>query len=255
MDEKKSFFPSFPWVRYSKALVHAIEKPSCVGFFTEEASVKRGMHVALGRAGSRNEGNEVTLFWLVDPVDGVIVDAKFQVFGQSALIAAGEAACLVSVGKTIQQAKRLTADLLDRCFRDKGDQTAFPTEAFVHLNLVLDAIDAACETCSHLVISIHPPASPLSEEVGEVSQHPHWESLSPAEKIALIEEVLTRDIRPYIELDAGGVDLVRLEGLEVHIAYSGSCTSCFSATGATLSYIQQHLRSHVHPSLTVIPNL
>ncbi len=255
MHDSKPLFLSFPWTRYSKALVLAIEKPSCVGCFEKTASIERGMHLAEGRAGSRNQGNEIALFWLVDPADGVIVDAKFQVFGQSALIGAGEAACLITVGKTVQQAKRITADLLDRSLRDKSDQPAFPPETFVHVNLVLEAIDAACETCSHLAISLHPPATPLPSEEKASGPYPDWEPLSVPEKMTLIEEVLARDIRPYIELDAGGVELVRLEGWEVHIVYSGSCTSCFSATGATLSYIQQHLRAHVHPSLTVVPHL
>lgn len=255
MRDSKPLFPSFPWVRYSKALICAIEKPSCVGYFAKDASAERGMHLAEGRAGSRHQGNAVELFWLVDPTDGVIVDAKFQVFGQSALIGAGEAACLICVGKTIQQAKRITADLLDRSLRDKSDQPAFPPETFVHLNLVLEAIDAACETCIHLTSSQHPPATPLPAEEKPVGDYPDWEALSHPEKMALLEEILARDIRPYIELDAGGVALIRLEGWEVHIMYSGSCTSCFSATGATLSYIQQHFRSHVHPSLIVVPHL
>lgn len=255
MHDSKPLFSSFPWMRYSKALTLAVERPTCVGCFELEASTERGMHLAVGRAGSRNQGNEVAIFWLVDPMDGVIVDAKFQVFGQSALIGAGEAACVTTIGKTIQQAKRITADLLDRCLRDKSDQAAFPPEAFVHLNLVLDAIDLACETCTHLTVSLHPPATPLPAEERGSGQYPDWDPLSVAEKMALIEEILAKDIRPYIELDAGGVELVRLEGLEVHIVYSGSCTSCFSATGATLSYIQQHLRANVHPSLTVVPHL
>jgi NifU-like protein len=72
----------------------------------------------------------------------------------------------------------------------------------------------------------------------------------------LLEEIIARDIRPYIELDAGGIQVIDLTTEnEVLIAYQGSCTSCFSATGTTLSYIQQVLRAKVHPSLVVVPDL
>ena len=73
---------------------------------------------------------------------------------------------------------------------------------------------------------------------------------------SVIEEVLDRDIRPYIALDGGGVELLNLlQDKEVIIAYQGTCTSCFASAGTTLSYIQQVLRAHVHPELDVVPNL
>ena len=63
-------------------------------------------------------------------------------------------------------------------------------------------------------------------------------------------------MRPYIALDAGGVEVINLlEDKEVIIAYQGSCTSCYSAIGTTLSYIQQVLRAKVHPSLVVVPDI
>ena len=68
--------------------------------------------------------------------------------------------------------------------------------------------------------------------------------------------ILDKDVRPYTELDAGGVELLNLiEDKEVIIAYQGTCTSCHSATGATLSYIQQVLKAKVHPDIFVTPNL
>ena len=63
-------------------------------------------------------------------------------------------------------------------------------------------------------------------------------------------------MRPYIALDAGGVEVLNLvDDHQVLIAYQGSCTSCYSAVGTTLSYIQQVLRNKVHPSLVVVPDI
>lgn len=80
--------------------------------------------------------------------------------------------------------------------------------------------------------------------------------LSLKEKIAVIEHVLDEDVRPYIALDAGGVEVLNLlNDHEVIITYQGTCTSCYSSVGTTLSYIQETLRRKVHPDLSVIPDV
>src|SRR5262249_8569187 len=131
---------SFPWYRYSKKLANKIDQPRNVGLFTKEESEARGMFLADATEGSLVEGNCIRLYWLVDNDDGVIVDARFQAFGQTALIGAAEAACELLIGKNYDQAKRINADLIDRQVRDKSDEPAFPREAYPHLNLVLSAI-------------------------------------------------------------------------------------------------------------------
>ena len=67
--------------------------------------------------------------------------------------------------------------------------------------------------------------------------------------------MIKNEIQPFIALDAGGVEVLELDGLEVKIAYEGACVTCPSATGATLSAIQEILRAQVHPGLEVKPDL
>lgn len=249
---------SFPWARYSKKLKAKIEKPRAIGFFTAEESEERGVRLIVGQEGLIKDGNCVKLFWLVDPDDGIIIDAKFQVYGQTALIGAAEIACELLVGKNYDQAKRISTELLDKHVRDRNEEPAFPKEAFPHLNLVLGAIENASEKCNDIPFASSYVVMPAPRDIGEVIEggYPGWNELSQRQKINLIEEVIARDIRPYIELDAGGVQVVNfLNEREVIIAYQGSCTTCFSATGTTLSYIQQVLKAKVHPDLIVIPQL
>ena len=74
------------------------------------------------------------------------------------------------------------------------------------------------------------------------------------EKTRILKEVMEKEVQPYVELDAGGVRVEGLQGdFEVQISYEGSCTSCPSSTGATLSSIQRILQARVHPSLVVVP--
>ncbi len=256
MSIKKILRP-FPWAHYSRKLAQAIERPQCVGFFTKEESLERGMFLAVGRQGREVEGYALSLFWLVDPEDGSIVDARFQCFGQTALLGAAEVASLLVIGKNYDQARRISADLIDKQVRDSSLVPAFPRESDAFLNIVLSTIDEAAERCLDISLPesyVAPPVALQSLEPGE--PYPGWNEMTSLQQLALIEEVLDADVRPYIELDAGGVLLKEIhQGLELKIAYLGSCVGCFSSTGATLSYIQQILRAKVHPNITVIPVL
>lgn len=247
---------SFPWSRYSRKLRSKIEKPYNYGYFAEEASAQRGMRLVAASDGEIEDGNMIKMYWLVDKEDGTIVDAKFQVLGQSALIGAAEVACDLLVGKNYDQAKRISADLIDKQVRDKPDESAFPPETAPHLNLVLEAIEKAAEQCLDIPLPVAYVAPPAPRDIGEVLEggYPGWDTLNKKQKIAVIEAVLNGDIRPYIALDGGGVELIDLsEKNEVLIAYQGNCTSCYSSIGATLSYIQQVIRAKVHPDLLVVP--
>lgn len=248
----------FPWSRYSKKLVLRIENPYCIGTFSDQDANERDMHVARGASGSLTAGSVVEFFWLVDKVDGVIIDCRFQAFGPSALIGAAEIACELLIGKNYDQARRLTAELIDKHVRDKNDLPAFPEETYSALNLAIDAIDLAAETCVGLPLAQNYVAPPITARDIDVVEggYPGWPELSLKQKLAVIEEVIAKEVRPYIELDAGGIEVINLlNDREVIIAYQGACTSCHSSTGATLSYIQQILRAKVHPDLDVTPNL
>jgi len=255
---QSKLFPAFIWNRYSKKLVSKIDKPHSVGSFTKEDAAARQMRLAEGREGTVQAGNAVALYWLVDPDDGIIVDSRFQAYGQSALIGAAEVACELVIGKNYDQAKRISADLLDKQVRDRADDAAFPREASPHLNLVLGAIETAAGQCTDIPFAATYVRPPMPAELGDVVEggYPGWQELTLKQKMGVIEEVIARDIRPYIELDAGGIDVLNLiNEREVIIAYKGSCTTCFSATGTTLSYVQQILKAKVHPDLIVIPDL
>lgn len=253
-----SLIAPFPWMRYSKKLVAKIENLKAVGSFTQEEAEARAMRFVEASEGRAQDGNIISLSWLVDKDDGIIVDAKFQVYGQSALIGAAEVACEVLIGKNYDQARRLSSDILDKHVRDKSDQPAFPRETFPHLNLVLGVIEKCSDQCTDLPLADTYVAPPVPLEIGEVREggYPGWSEMSLKKRIAVIEEVLDQDVRPYIALDAGGVTVLNLlNDKEVIIAYQGSCTSCYSSVGTTLSYIQQVIKAKVHPDLIVIPDL
>lgn len=240
----------FPWALYSKKIVNKIENPLNAGLL----NARKGFRLVLGQGGDKEEGNYVQFSLLVDKEDGQIVDAKYLAFGQTALIAAAEIVCDLIAGKNYDQAGRVSAELIVKEAADKRGNS-FPVETYPHLNMVLDALDVAAGQCSDIPLPTSYIAPPMPTSMGEVLEGgiPNWASLNVEEQLHLINHVLDQDIRPYIALDAGGVEVINLlEGRQVVVSYQGSCTSCYSSTGATLSYIQQVLKAKVHPSLEVV---
>jgi NifU-like protein len=241
---------------FSKKILSRFENPLCAGYFTADDAKEKMMRLAVGKEGDIKEGRCVHLFLLVDENDGVIADARFQVFGPPELLAAAESGCELLLRKNTEQARRLTADLLDRHMRDRSDEPAFPESCSWALNLIISAIESAVEQCMDIPIVESYSAPPIEMNQDEQKIYPGWDTLPLQEKIAVIEKVIAEDIRPYVELDAGGVQVINLiDEREVIIAYQGSCTTCYSATGATLNAIQEILRNKVHPSLVVTPDL
>jgi NifU-like protein len=249
---------SFPWQRYSKKLSTKIEKARCAGIFTKEEAEARDVRLAKGSEGSFADGNLICLYWLVDKDDGIIIDSRFQVYGQSGLIGAAEVVCELLIGKNYDQARRISTELIDKQVRDRSDLPAFPKEAYPLLNLILTAVEAACDQCMDIPFADTYLSPPLPANIGEEvsgSGYPGWIDLPLKKKIAVIEQVLDQDVRPYIALDAGGVTVLNLlNDKELLISYQGNCTSCYSSIGATLSYIQQTIRAKVHSDIVVIPS-
>ena len=237
------------WHQYSKKATSLLERPRYVGAFAEQDAIERGMRLVIGRL------EHFCIYWLVDETDGVIADAKYQVIGPTPLIAALESASELVMRKTYSQAARLSADLLESHLRDRKETPSLPDEAARFFNEVIDAMELAARQCQDIQAAASYDETPIEELEGGVGIA-GWEELSDERKLQILEEVTEKEIRPYIELDAGGVEILGLrDNGEVRIAYRGSCTTCHSSTGSTLSAIQRILRSRVHPGLTVVPVL
>lgn len=241
------YYPSSIWSRYSKKLSSRIENPKFAGALD---SAPAQMRLVIGKE------KNLTLYWIVDELDGVIADVKFQTIGSSSLIGAAEGACELLLRKNYDQARRITAELIDKQMRDKGDAQAFPPEVSSNLNLVLTAIDDAAQKCTDIPFADTYAAPPMTLDLENTGGYPGWKELKVVQKISIIEELIAKEIRPYIELDAGNVQVIDfVGGNQVIIAYEGSCTTCHSSTGATLSAIQQILQAKIDPELIVTPKL
>lgn len=253
----KALTEAFPWTSYSKKLQQRIINPRSIGVFDEQGAHDRGLRLAVGESGSLQDGDAVRIYWLVDKDDGTIVDMKYQFFGKTPLMGSLESAAEICIRKNYDQASRITEELIDKNLRDKPEISAFPKEAAPFISLVLEAILKAKEKCLDIPLptTYSAPPIPIGAD-NEGGGFPGFMELPLKEKIAVIEAVLNEDVRPYIALDAGGVEVINLlNDKEVIISYQGTCTSCYSSVGTTLSFIQETLKRKVHPDLSVIPDV
>lgn len=74
--------------------------------------------------------------------------------------------------------------------------------------------------------------------------------LTNLERISLIQEVIDNEIRPELEKDNGGLDLIDIDGTRVAIRMVGQCAGC-RAAGFTSAWIQEKLREVVDPEIIV----
>lgn len=248
---------AFPWTSYSKKLQQRILNPRSIGVFDAQGAKERGLRLAVGESGTVEDGDVIRLYWLVDKDDGTIVDMKYQCFGKTPLMGSAESAAELCIGKNYDQASRVSEELIDKNLRDKSEEPAFPKEAAPFISLVVEALVKAKESCLDIPLPTNYSAPPVPTGPSmDASEYPGFMELSVKEKIAVIEQVLNADVRPYIALDAGGVEVINLlNDREVIISYQGTCTSCYSSVGTTLSYIQETLRRKIHPELLVIPDV
>lgn len=215
-----------------------IKKEPFVPFSVEDAKLKN-MRVVNGKS-----GDEISLSLLVDEDDGVIADCRFDLFGPPALHDTANATTQLLLRKNYLQAKRISAELIE---------SKMTMHDHTYLNPMIDLLDTMTDQCMDIPIEDFYSAPPEMDD-GEVYVYPNWENLTNEQKKAVISEVIDRDVRPYVELDAGGVEVLKVEENRVTIVYSGNCTSCFSATGATLDAIGNILRRKVYPDLMVLPD-
>lgn len=74
--------------------------------------------------------------------------------------------------------------------------------------------------------------------------------LTNLQKIALIQEIIEREIRPRLQADGGDIELVDIDGNKVTIALRGMCTGCLMAD-VTVSGIQNKLRELVSEGIVM----
>jgi NifU-like protein len=96
----------------------------------------------------------------------------------------------------------------------------------------------------------------LNESRGEIQekkirQQPKPPAMTNIQKIAKVQDVIEREIRPMLQHDGGDLDLIDVDGNKVKVALRGICSSCPSSGVTIKSGIEAKLKELVHPDLEV----
>lgn len=243
----------FSWNRYTKKMHEFLKRPLSIGTFGKEPL---GMICLAAESGSKEEGNWFQIQVIVDTLDGVIADSKFLFFGPTILLVALESVSRFMVRKNIKQAKKITTEILDRFLRDQESIAALNEKQTPYFLFVIEGVLEALAKAPEIQVSEY--STPLEgiEMHSLETMREDWDELTDAQRLQILESVFEEHVRPFLAMDEGGVQILGLENrTQVKIAYSGNCTSCFSAIGGTLQGIQNVLNERIHPKLTVVPDL
>lgn len=245
----------FVWQEYTQEIRDRLCHPQNAGYFSFESLEDRIL--VTGNEGSLEEGNFITISILIDKEDLVVADVKYQAFGQTPLIIVAEKTCDILIRKNIYQAKNLHADTLEASLKTLLNKKTVPVSFYESINHILSAVDKALMKLPEHTTQVVELATPLeASRSGSKIAYPEFLSLPEDAKLKIVQDVIDQDIAPYIALDEGGAEVKEIkEGREVVLTYSGTCTSCYSAIGATLSAIEQTLKDKIHPDIIVTPDM
>jgi NifU-like protein len=240
---------------FSKKIESVAAAPRHRGaFFTEDATSK---DLALITA----KHKDIKIYWLVDPESDRVYDAKFFSYGGPISMAMGEVLCEKARGNKLEDVLCISLYDIDVNLRDTPEQpsTAAPVEeAYANLEPLLKTAEDSYASAKALALaSIQMKKSEASrpsafEELTERDEK--WLAQSKDAQIHQIDTIIARDIRPGLNMDGGDMEIVDIEeGRKLTIRYQGACGGCGSATGATLSYIEDTLRRELFGAIQVIP--
>jgi NifU-like protein len=116
------------WEQYSNKVADRMNNPRNFGELTEADAQKLGGRLVIANEGAESCGDTVRLFWIVDEKNDTIKKATFKSFGCGTAIAATDMMAEMCVGKTVDEAARITNLDVEHALRDEEDKAAVPPQ-------------------------------------------------------------------------------------------------------------------------------
>lgn len=130
------------WDAYSKKVSDRMDNPTHLGVLTEEDAKAKNAKLIVADYGAEACGDAVRLYWLVDQND-VIISAKFKSFGCGTAIASSDMMAELCLGKTVQEAVKITNLDVEHALRDDPDTPAVPGQKMHCSVMAYDVIKKA----------------------------------------------------------------------------------------------------------------
>ncbi|EAK4248702.1 iron-sulfur cluster assembly scaffold protein NifU [Campylobacter coli] len=140
---KNSFIGGSIWDEYSQKVQDRMNNPQHMGEFSEEDAKARNAKLIVADFGAESCGDAVRLFWLVDEKTDKIIDAKFKSFGCGTAIASSDTMVDLCIGKTVDEAVKITNLDVEFAMRDNPEIPAVPPQKMHCSVMAYDVIKQA----------------------------------------------------------------------------------------------------------------
>ncbi|EMS8030108.1 iron-sulfur cluster assembly scaffold protein [Campylobacter jejuni] len=140
---KNSLISGSIWDEYSQKVQDRMNNPQHMGEFSEEDAKARNAKLIVADFGAESCGDAVRLFWLVDEKTDKIIDAKFKSFGCGTAIASSDTMVDLCIGKTVDEAVKITNLDVEFAMRDNPETPAVPPQKMHCSVMAYDVIKQA----------------------------------------------------------------------------------------------------------------
>ncbi|HED5424031.1 TPA: iron-sulfur cluster assembly scaffold protein [Campylobacter jejuni] len=140
---KNSLIGGSIWDEYSQKVQDRMNNPQHMGEFSEEDAKARNAKLIVADFGAESCGDAVRLFWLVDEKTDKIIDAKFKSFGCGTAIASSDTMVDLCIGKTVNEAVKITNLDVEFAMRDNPETPAVPPQKMHCSVMAYDVIKQA----------------------------------------------------------------------------------------------------------------
>lgn len=131
------------WDAYSSKVAARMDNPKYLGTLSQEDADAKGAKLIIADYGAESCGDAVRLYWLIDPKTDRIIDAKFKSFGCGTAIASSDMMVELCLGKTVDEAIKITNIDVEKALRDDPETPAVPGQKMHCSVMAYDVIKKA----------------------------------------------------------------------------------------------------------------
>ena len=140
---KNSLISGSIWDEYSNEVVRRMNSPEYQGEITEEQAELMSAKLIVADFGAESCGDAVRLYWAVEEGTNRIVDSRFKSFGCGTAIASSDVMAELCIGKTVDEAVKITNIDVEKALRDEPNTPAVPPQKMHCSVMAYDVIKKA----------------------------------------------------------------------------------------------------------------
>jgi len=193
------------WEQYSAKVSERMNDPRHRGEISEAEAKALGAKLIVADWGAESCGDAVRLYWAVDPRTDRILQAKFKSFGCGTAIASSDVMAELSIGKTVDEALKITNLEVEHALRDHAETPAIPPQKMHCSVMAYDVIKKAASVYKGVDMS----------------------SLAEEDIVCECARVGLRTIRDVIRIN----DLKTVEEITQYTKAGAFCKSCLRPGG------------------------